>query len=176
MKNTKYDKKWMDDLETIYDFIKHSIVSFINHNNTINHQISMSQRMGGLGLRSPSLYYSATRLSVLYSIDNKIEQYFNFDMIHNKDDIIQSNDILSNTKRDNTLNTDNDDNTDNKYDDDDDIKYDTDDEKDVVMASDQKQTKQQLINIINPYNKSIYNTYMEIKQEMNDMIMELNTF
>jgi hypothetical protein len=54
-------------------------------------QIAISQRQGGLGLRQPSVYYHATRITTLINTIPEISKYFLFPMIQN----IQNNIITT---------------------------------------------------------------------------------
>ena len=81
LKHCDYVDKWMRDMTKMYNVITSSITSVIQdrHKPTIQWQMSLSQRAGGCGMRSPEHYYPATKISAMSIKEDNIKPYFNFD-------------------------------------------------------------------------------------------------
>ena len=81
LKTTRIIDKWVDKLEIIYQYINDSITAYINYHPTMEFQISMTRKRGGLGLRSPKQFYPATKITSLSNKIDKIKKFFKFDDI-----------------------------------------------------------------------------------------------
>ena len=100
LKTTRYHQKWMDEIQILYKYINKSIISHLNFKNTIQYQLPLTQKRGGLGLRSPQNYYTATKISALSGNIDKVKNYLRFDVIEleelNGSDQIESEIIYNN--------------------------------------------------------------------------------
>ena len=82
-KTTRLTNKWIEDISQIYDHIQKSIIQHLNYKDTIQYQLPISRKRGGLGLRNPRNYYIATKISSLSGKVNEIKKYFCFELLEN---------------------------------------------------------------------------------------------
>ena len=82
LKNTRIYKEWLDKFAEIYDYIVRSITSHINVPEIAKYQIPLSQSRGGLGMRNPRNYYTASKISALNNTIDIIPRFFRFNKLH----------------------------------------------------------------------------------------------
>ena len=78
IKTTRCVEECVNNLESIYQFIKRSITAYITYTPTMEFQLHLTQRRGGLGLRNPKTFRPATRITSVFGKSDKVERYFNF--------------------------------------------------------------------------------------------------
>ena len=70
--------KWMNVLDKIHNLMKDRIIPSVNMIPTLQHQIPMSQKRGGFGLRDPRSYQYAAKISSLREKEEVCQRYFMF--------------------------------------------------------------------------------------------------
>ena len=81
LKCTRKLPQWLNEMETIYSFITAQIMLCIKFNPTRKHQLPLTQKRGGLGLRSPLHYHAASSVTALSGKWGKISSSVRFEMM-----------------------------------------------------------------------------------------------
>ena len=76
MKNCRIVKDWIIWYDELYLYIQRSITSQLTYKNTMQYQIQMTKKRGGMGLRSPLQFYCATKISTLSGKLDKVQVFF----------------------------------------------------------------------------------------------------
>ena len=69
---------WMQRLQKLHDSVYHEYRMGMQPRHIMRHQIHMSQKAGGLGLRSPQLFKPAAEISTLRGLRDFVDKYFLF--------------------------------------------------------------------------------------------------
>ena len=73
----KYEE-WQLILDRLYNVISNNALNGIQMTKTLFHQMSLSQKCGGFGLRNPRSYSFAAEITTLRDKDEMVKQYFPF--------------------------------------------------------------------------------------------------
>jgi hypothetical protein len=68
----------VDKLYILHTKLEHLLTKYLTFSPTLVHQLSLSQKRGGFGLRRPSNFESAAKISSFRNKENEIERYFPF--------------------------------------------------------------------------------------------------
>ena len=68
-------------MENVYQYINRSIVSHFNYTLTIPYQLPLSRRSGGSCMRSPLIFYPASKITSLKNKVEKIRSSVRYDLI-----------------------------------------------------------------------------------------------
>ena len=93
LKTTKILDQWFNKVNDIYLFIRKSLINHLNHHQTIQYQLPLTQKRGGFGLRSPDTYHFATRITAFSGKMDKIKILFGFDVDANNESFKNKDDI-----------------------------------------------------------------------------------
>ncbi len=91
LKNVRYIKQWMEQIQFIYNYIRKSITECIKNNEKIQHQLSITLRAGGWGLRSPIQFFAASKISALRSKVETVLSLFHYTNIFTDQEIENEN-------------------------------------------------------------------------------------
>ena len=80
LKTTRIINEWLDKINNIYEYIRKSIIMHLNYKQTIHYQLSLRQRSGGFGLRSPKIYYIASKITSLSNKIDRMKKHFRFEL------------------------------------------------------------------------------------------------
>jgi hypothetical protein len=104
LKNVKITTNWINKIDNIFQYIQQIITLHINNTATLKYQLPLSQKKGGLGLRNPSIFYPATKISALCGKSDILKNYFNFN-VSNERELYnnQQNNINNRTENNNNI-------------------------------------------------------------------------
>jgi hypothetical protein len=95
----------MDELDKIHTKLEHLLTKYLTFSPTLVQQLSLSQKRGGFGLRRPSNFESAAKISSFRDKENSIEHFFPFlNDFDNK--LTYYNEMIKNNNLQNEINID----------------------------------------------------------------------
>ena len=95
LKCTRIINDWLDNFGNIYQFINKARTRHLNHSKTMPFQIPMTRKSGGLGLRSPTIFYSATKITALSDKLECIKGFFEYETSMKQDQLNLNNVLLT---------------------------------------------------------------------------------